>query len=691
MVQRILVFEKNTDFLRELETGFGRYGAQVEVFHDADTSILSAKSNLPALVLLSVESMSAPGEAFLVCKKYKSDDALASVPFVIMGGAQHAESFESHKKLKKRRADEYLQLPIRFDDLLSRVSALVPFTLKKGAQDVSAELDEEDLALDSLEVDDDIEAFADNAFDDLVFDEPKATLPEMERPAPASVKAAPEPSKVAAPAPRVDSQPVSKAVPAAAPAASAGPSAEEFARVKGQIDQLNTRVKGADDRAKHAEDRAKTAEDKLRSAEERAKVAEAAPRASTSPTAPSVSSRDYLDLREQLNRKDKELLALRDEVTTRDRQLLDGSDRSLELERAQAELGDRVEQLARQLHDAQEKIRAYESDRDAIVKRTEDLRMRLLRSEDKSKKSEGELDTIKRTHAGELSDLKVAHAGKLEQIETTVSSEVARMRASHAAALEEAGETHAAAMKAAEAASRTAIANAMSVHANEMSAVQAAQEQALADAKADYETASTAVREAAEADKAAALSDAAAGHRAQLAARMSDAEQTKASALDGLRKELETAHGGEKKELEDRHGRELAVLGRKLSEADAKKALLNERVEVIEQARQEIESSLGERITALAADLGAVAEERDSARNELSAAQANIESLGRTQSSQSNRIAKLDAQLGLMEDRYKRADAKIAADAELLTRARRALGISLGLLDQQQQNAIEDN
>ena len=38
MGQRILVFEKNTNFVRELETGFGRLDAEIEIANDADAA-----------------------------------------------------------------------------------------------------------------------------------------------------------------------------------------------------------------------------------------------------------------------------------------------------------------------------------------------------------------------------------------------------------------------------------------------------------------------------------------------------------------------------------------------------------------------------------------------------------------------------------------------------------------------------
>ena len=106
---------------------------------------------------------------------------------------------------------------------------------------------------------------------------------------------------------------------------------------------------------------------------------------------------------------------------------------------------------------------------------------------------------------------------------------------------------------------------------------------------------------------------------------------------------------------------------------------------------QELETNLGARIAGLTSDLGSRTEERDLAQNELSSARASVESLERTQASQADRIARLEAQLAVAEDRWKRANAKIDADAELLVRVRKALGIGIGLLDQQQANLLEEN
>ncbi|MET0286276.1 MAG: hypothetical protein ABW352_17485, partial [Polyangiales bacterium] len=184
MAQRVIVFEKDASFVRELEEGFGRLGLKVETMRDAESAIAAAREGDVRLILLSVDAMSAPGEAFLVCKRFKSEDDLARVPLVIMGGAQHAESFESHKKLKKRRADEYVQLPTNFASLLAQVASVTGLE-GDGAPAAPAEEEEAVHFVDAEELeagpsteaqaadvgDEDIDAFAENAFGELLREE----------------------------------------------------------------------------------------------------------------------------------------------------------------------------------------------------------------------------------------------------------------------------------------------------------------------------------------------------------------------------------------------------------------------------------------------------------------------------------------------------------------------------------------
>jgi len=735
--QRVLVFEQDASFVRELQEGFGRVGGEVEVVRDADSAIAQARSGDVALVLLSVDAMDTPGEAFLVCKRFKSDDDLAKIPFVILGGAQHAESFESHKKLKKRRADEYVEQPVSFHDLLAQVGPLAGFpSAEAGA---SADAGETNV------VDDDIDAFADNAFGELIREEGAQRAASA---APVSVRA-PD----GALPPYAQHDPAAQHEPDYAQAGN-GLDLAELEELRREVEQADSRVREAEQRAESVESRlsdvqarlegaesqAQQAEAQARQAESQARQAEsqsiqseahakqaetrgaeaerraveseqrareieqrlheaqaraetAEKRAAAAPTTQTgqvsgMSSRDYLDLREQLNRKDKELLALRDEVTQRDRHLLDASDRSLQLERTQAELHDNLAASQRSLEDAQTKIRAYEVDREAVSKRLEDFRGRLTRSEDKAKRVEDELELLKVSSAQELSNLEAESAQASEASERAAAAELQNARNAHAAALADL-----------EARAQKELADANSARESALATLRHSQDRELADLRSTHELTLEELRRAAEVALAAALSEAAnerdraletlSNERAQeLERRLGDAERAKAAALAGLERELEAKYTGERKELEERHASAIAALQTQLSDSQTHADVLSDRITEIEAAKSELDTKLSTRIGVLEGDLARRTQERDTAQNELSAMRASIASLERSGAQLSERLSALEVDLGRANDRIDQQSAKIALDKELLDRVRRALGIGIGLLEQQKQNVV---
>src|SRR5690606_7139280 len=61
------------------------------------------------------------------------------------------------------------------------------------------------------------------------------------------------------------------------------------------------------------------------------------------------SAREFLDLREQLNSKDKEILEIRDQLNHREKELLSLKDGALGLEREKADLEDKVLEFERKL------------------------------------------------------------------------------------------------------------------------------------------------------------------------------------------------------------------------------------------------------------------------------------------------------------------------------------------------------
>ncbi|NCQ60689.1 MAG: response regulator, partial [Myxococcales bacterium] len=170
MAQRILAFEADSNFAAELSAGFGSLGVEVEVVADGTAGLERAGAAPPDLILLSIEL---PGmNGFLVCKKIKKNAQLKSIPLIILSSDGNAEEiFEQHKKLRTR-AEDYLKKPVGFDVVYERSAKLIGLD-DAGALTVSAEEPLEDpTEMGSRdEVDDEIDAFADDAFDSIMLDE----------------------------------------------------------------------------------------------------------------------------------------------------------------------------------------------------------------------------------------------------------------------------------------------------------------------------------------------------------------------------------------------------------------------------------------------------------------------------------------------------------------------------------------
>ena len=94
-----------------------------------------------------------------------------------------------------------------------------------------------------------------------------------------------------------------------------------------------------------------------------------------------VSSREFLDLREALNKKDKEILNLREQVTKKEREVLENADNLLVLERAKSELEEKATEFERGLAEAKQKIESLSADKDQAKKAGEDFKARHARAQ----------------------------------------------------------------------------------------------------------------------------------------------------------------------------------------------------------------------------------------------------------------------------------------------------------------------
>lgn len=204
---------------------------------------------------------------------------------------------------------------------------------------------------------------------------------------PAVGESAPAPSTPSSPFPPRSAGPRAAA---SRPAASRPPEADGQ-RLRDELDRHRSRVRELEEEAR--ESRAKLAdfEDAVRRGGQKdhevqrlhRELDDVKSRLSSGKGA--GSAREFLDLREQLNRKDKEILDLRDQLTHRDKELLAFRDSSLALERERADLLDRTSDLERTTSELTRTNEALRDDKEAAGKRADDFKK-------KSERLKAELD-----------------------------------------------------------------------------------------------------------------------------------------------------------------------------------------------------------------------------------------------------------------------------------------------------------
>jgi CheY-like chemotaxis protein len=406
MATKVLVFESDSAFADQLKSGLARYGCQTSVVDDATVGLQVAHGNKPDLILLSIELPRMNG--FSVCNKLKRDAALKDVPLIIMSSDSTEETFEQHRRLRTR-AEDYVHKPIRFEELVSRIQEFVKLPQAGTADEEPIDADEieiddaepleelESIAPQSAEpesfggdavraeivddtqakpvalprvgdgakagIDQDVNEFAEQAFGALI-----ETRPAQKPISEPEVKAV-EDDEPASGTGRSGLTPVGKAKPAAvSPTAPTDQKhqvamrllQQELAAAKKTISELQSAA-------------SKPARDNPEVQRLQKELDEAKSRLVSGKTS-SSTAREFLDLREQLNRKDKEILEIRDTLTHKEKELLSFRDNNLSLERERADFQDRIGDLEKQVSDLNKAAEAHRNDREQAVKRADDFK-----------------------------------------------------------------------------------------------------------------------------------------------------------------------------------------------------------------------------------------------------------------------------------------------------------------------------
>ena len=601
---KVLVFESDSTFASELSSNLASYGCQTSVVDDATAGLSAAVTAKPDLILLSIELPRMNG--FSVCNKLKRDPALKDVPLIIMSSDSSEETFEQHRRLRTR-AEDYIHKPIAFEQLLTRIRAFLPLEQRSGdVTDVAEEdvviIDSEsfrpgaDDGAESLETE--VESFAESAFDAII-----------DRPPGAKSGSIPPPANGASAAP-------SFAPTSAVARDDAENYRERLARLEDDLAVARSRIAELEEAAGRAGDAHEVQRLRRELEDVRAKAGRGG-----------SSAREFLDLREALNRKDKELLDLRDQLTHRDKELLGLRDSSLALEREKADLADKHEEVERTLADQSKLVEAARADKEQAGKRAEDFKRKLEKLTTEHEARTAELGALRQQYDTET----VQRTQRIEELEKL---------------LEE---------------SR-----------------RAAEEQ--------LERALSEARERADRAREEALAARDKAHEETLSARETELKQESAGKLADVTKQRDEALAN----LEAQHSARIVELAQAHETSRQELLAGNEReLGELRSQKEAVERVQGQRVSDLERELEVRTRERDEEREtrgqrdaEISARRQELEALQRE-------LEGVRADLIAERQRLERARAKWTEDKGSLERAKDALAAALSQIEEAESRSIE--
>lgn len=624
MAIKVLVFESDAAFAGELRTELGKLGCTTQIVDDGNVGLQQAVSDRPDLILLSIELPRMNG--FSVCNKLKKDASLKDVPLIIMSSESSDETFEQHRKLRTR-AEDYVHKPIAFGELLQHIQPFVAL----GTSDGSGGGD------DQIYIDDDV--VVDDSYGDDDSHTQVGRMPDF------AMEAAPPPAAMPATAPKsyAPKKPVDADIDAFADAAfgritqsnkppppAAGtngsqlmdvtvatrvsdmpsmpvvlqhppqpPHQDDSAEQVRELERQLLAVKSENARLQDGLEKAVQPEDMERLQRE---VEDLRTRLASSGKGGAVSSREFLDLRENLNKKDKEILSLRETLAKKDKEVVESRERSLEFARAKGDADDRILAVEREIADGRDKIEALTGDKDQAKKASEDFRSRMTRAQADLEVRVKEVDELRAKYAEEIS---ANEAG------------ITALHAEHAAELAETIERAANEKD-------SALGSAKFIHAEELEKLRSGQQRLLDETNTGHATELEQVRaslngqlEQVRSSLNGQLEQARTAHAQEIegarASHASQLEQAQSSYASELANAL-TSHAGELANAQSSHASELANV--QSSHANELEALVASHADALAQAQSSHANELAELDARRRSELAKATEEGDNALSE---------------------------------------------------------------------------
>jgi DNA-binding response OmpR family regulator len=417
--------------------------------------------------------------------------------------------------------------------------------------------------------------------------------------------------------------------------------------------------------------------------------------------------REFLGLREIINKKEKDILDLRDALDAKERQILDHKDKIRELERARRDLEESTIGFEQNLVAANERVAELVQDREKSGEREKGFRARLDDAQAELRKAHDEIDAIKKRAIQD----EVRARSDADRLRGEMETRLAELEEAHRAEVARFSDEHGQSLASAEAARQTELHRNEVAHRAEVEALQRrlTEEQAQAGERLSAEVSK--LRKEHEKAIAAAREEQAiqlASERQSYEALTEQKERDHRNEILGMRRR----HEEEATAAEERRQRDIAEQeGRRISELESaetrrrtelaardeehhvrvteiERRHLTEKTDQTEKHRADYDQALG-RAARAEGELAARVQEIEQAYRRLAGLEADVDEaraeLGNREvrlAQGRDRISELEAKVADYEDQIVRAFQRIRADDKTTEKTRRALSVALALLDE---------
>ena len=422
--------------------------------------------------------------------------------------------------------------------------------------------------------------------------------------------------------------------------------------------------------------------------------------------------REFLGLREIINKKEKDILDLRDGMDAKEREILDYRDKVRELDRGRRDLEEKTLGFERSLVAANEKVAELAIDREKSVEREKGLKARLDDAHEELRKSHEEVDGLKKRSLLDESRART----DIDRLRAEMESQVVELEEHQRAELAKLGEERGLADASKDSAHQAELARLDATHkaeletlqrrlldeqsssgerlATEVNKLKREHEKAMASLRDEQSAQVASERQAYEALTEQKERD----HRNEILGLSRRHEEELAAAEDRRQRDVGEHEARRVSELEAAEGRRRTELQTRDEEQHARvteieRRHLTEKTELAEKHRTDYDAALA-RAARAEGELAARAQELDQSYRRLAGLEADLDAARAELGDRDVRLAQnrdrlgaLDAKVAEYEDQLVRAYQRIRGDEKNAEKTKRALGVALALLDERAPSA----